>query len=63
MKKLIWCEVKCLRCGCVANSSDWYSPEQIKKLKLETRDWVENDDYSVLCPECDKILKGLKLCK
>ena len=51
-KNLIWCEVKCLRCGKIANSSGWYSPERIKKLKLETKNWKEDLDYSIVCPEC-----------
>lgn len=51
-KNLIWTEVKCLRCCCVANHSGWYSPERIKKLKLETKNWKEDEDYGVLCPDC-----------
>jgi hypothetical protein len=54
MKNLIWCEVKCLKCECVANHSGWYSPERIKKLKLETKTWVEDDQYGILCPTCAK---------
>ena len=37
MRNLIWCEVKCLRCGRVAKLSGWYSPERIKQLKQETK--------------------------
>ena len=58
-KNLIWCEVKCLRCGRVANSSGWYSPERIKKLKQETKDWTEDEDYSVLCPICKESIKTI----
>ena len=54
-KNVIWCEVKCLRCCAVAYASGWYSPERIKKLKLETKNWSEDPDYGVLCPNC----KGL----
>lgn len=56
---LIWCEVKCLRCGRVAYYSGWYSPERIKKLKTETKDWAEDDDYSIVCPDCKNELKEL----
>ena len=56
MKNLIWCEVKCLRCSRVANTSGWYSPERIKKLKLETKDWKEDPDYSIVCPDCAKFI-------
>ena len=58
MKNLIWCEVKCLRCRKVANYSGWYSPERIKKLKLETKDWKEDPDYSIVCPDCYKEMKN-----
>ena len=51
-KNLIWCEVKCLRCLAVANHSGWYSPDRIKKLKLETKSWHEDEDYGTLCPDC-----------
>lgn len=54
MKNLIWCEVKCLKCGCIANWSGWYSPERIKKLKQETKSWVEDNQYGVLCSQCAK---------
>ena len=57
MKNLIWCEVKCLRWGRVANSCGWYSPERIKKLKQETKDWVEDENYSILCPTCKESIK------
>lgn len=57
MKNLIWCEVKCLRCGRVANTSGWYSPERIKKLKQETRNWAEDEYYSILCPTCKESIK------
>ena len=62
MKNLIWCEVKCLRCRRVANNCGWYSPERIKKLKQETKDWAEDKDYSIICPTCResiKIIKGI----
>ncbi len=54
MKNLIWCEVRCLNCLLVANNSGWYSPERIKRLKRETKTWVEDDQYGILCPECAK---------
>ena len=56
-KNLIWCEVKCLRCGRVANNSSWYSPDTIKKLKLETKNWAEDEDYSIVCSDCKLELK------
>lgn len=52
MKNLIWCEVKCLRCLTIAYYSGWYSPDRIKKLKAETKNWVEDEDYGILCPSC-----------
>ena len=55
-KNLIWCEVKCLRCGRVANNSGWYSPDIIKKLKLETKNWAEDENYSIVCPKCKEAL-------
>ena len=59
MKNLIWCEVKCLRCGAVASMSGWYSPERIKKLKQETKDWADDEDYSILCPTCKESIKTI----
>ncbi len=52
MKNIIWCEVTCSRCGCVAGMSGYYSPKRIKLLKETTKDWVEDKEYRVLCPEC-----------
>ena len=59
MKNLIWCEVKCLRCGCIANASGWYSPDRIKRLKTETKNWQEHEDYSIICSDCVEDLKNL----
>lgn len=55
-KNLIWCEVTCRHCGAMAAASGYYSPETIKRLKATTKDWIENDRYGVLCPECRKEL-------
>lgn len=52
MRNLIFCEVTCGRCGRAANACGYYSPERIKKLKAETKTWVEDDSYRVLCPTC-----------
>lgn len=52
MKNLIWCEVTCGKCGCVALSCGYYNPERIKRLKQETKTWAEDDNYRVLCPQC-----------
>ena len=57
MKNIIWCEVKCLRCLAIANTSGWYSPDRIKKLKAETKDWVEDENYGTLCPQCVEELR------
>lgn len=58
---LIWCEVTCRRCGTVASASGYYSPERIKKLKSQTKDWEANDEsYGVLCPDCKKELRGIR---
>lgn len=53
---IIWCEVTCGRCGAAANSCGYYSAELIKRLKAETKNWVEDNEYRVLCPECRKKL-------
>ena len=55
-KKIIWCEVTCRRCGSMSAASGYYSPERIRKIKAATKDWVEDYEYSVLCPECKKEL-------
>lgn len=54
MKNLIWCEVTCGRCKEVAERSGWYSPLRIKLLKKDTKNWHEDEDYGVLCPDCWK---------
>lgn len=59
-RNLIWCEVKCLRCEKIANHSGWYSPERIKKLKQETKDWAEDDIFSIVCPDCKKDLRVIR---
>ena len=61
MKNIIWCEVTCGCCGAVANSSGYYSPERIKKLKAETKDWVEDENYRVLCPPCAEKIAQKKM--
>jgi len=55
-KRIIWCEVTCGHCGALSAFSGYYSPERIKKLKAATKDWIEDNDYNVLCPECRKKL-------
>ena len=58
-RMLIWCEVTCRKCGAVAPASGWYSPERIKKLKEQTKNWDADDaEYGVLCPDCRKEKKG-----
>lgn len=52
MKNLIWCEVTCRRCKEVAKHSGWYSPDTVRKLKKETKNWHEDSIYGVLCPDC-----------
>lgn len=59
---LIWCEVTCRKCSRVANASGYYSPERIKKLKAETKNWEANDDdYGILCPDCKNEVERVKL--
>lgn len=55
-KNIIWCEVICNHCGAMSSASGYYSPERIKKIKAATKDWIEDDQYGVLCPECKKEL-------
>ncbi len=57
MKNIIWCEVTCGRCGLASKYCGYYSPERIKRLKLDTKDWVEDDNYRVLCPSCKQEIK------
>lgn len=52
MKNIIWCEVTCGKCGATAHFNGFYSPEQIKRLKCETKNWDEDEQYGTLCPEC-----------
>lgn len=56
-RKIIWCEVTCGNCGALASDSGYYSPELVKKLKEQTKDWTEDAYYGVLCPECTRKLK------
>lgn len=52
MKNIIFCEVTCGRCGAAANACGYYTPERIKKLKAETKNWIEDENYRILCPLC-----------
>lgn len=56
-KSIIWCEVSCGNCGALAGASGYYSPERIKIIKEETKDWKSDKEYRVLCPECIKKLR------
>ena len=56
-KNIIYCEVTCRHCGRLAINSGYYSPERIKRLKKETKDWISTEDYPVLCPECQEELE------
>lgn len=56
-KNLIWCEVACGRCGAAANNCGYYSPDLIKRLKQETKNWTEDLRYRILCPKCERELK------
>ena len=55
-KNIIFCEVTCSHCGDLAIKSGYYSPERIKALKTETKDWIRDEEYGVLCPKCKKEL-------
>ena len=59
-RNLIYCAVTCRRCNGVSSASGYYSPERIKKLKVVTKDWVEDEDFGILCPECQAELKAMK---
>ena len=61
MKNLIWCEVTCGCCGAAANSCGYYSPERIRNLKAETKNWVDDENYRVLCPACAAIVRAEKI--
>lgn len=56
-KNLIWCEVTCGRCGAAANNCGYYSPDLIKRLKQETKNWKEDMDFRNLCPSCQREIK------
>lgn len=55
-KNIIFCEVTCSQCGVLASKSGYYSPERIKVLKEETKDWIDDKEYGILCTECQKEL-------
>ena len=57
MKNIIWCEVTCGRCLRAANCCGYYTPDTIRRLKAETKDWIEDVNYRVLCPACQKELE------
>lgn len=63
-KDIIWCEVTCSHCGGMLASSGFYSPTLIKRLKAESKEWIEDPEYGILCPECQKSLikeKGMDM--
>lgn len=51
-KSMIYCEVTCRHCGLLANKSGNYSSVRIKALKEETKDWIIDEEYEILCPQC-----------
>ena len=53
-RKLIWCEVTCSRCNAMSVASGYYSPERIKRIKEDIKDWGIINEYDVVCPECKK---------
>lgn len=53
----IWCDVTCTYCGAVAKSSGYYSPERIKALKQEVKNWKVNDGEEAVCPNCSEELE------
>lgn len=59
-KNIIWCEVTCGACGGLAAASGFYSPERIKLIKRQTKDWIEDDLYGCLCPSCAESLGRAK---
>ena len=51
MKANIRIEVRCGNCGCVAGSY-YHNAKSLPKLKEVTKDWIYDNEYGNLCPEC-----------
>ena len=60
-KAAVWCEVSCGDCG-RAEGMFYKNSKSIQTLKEWTRDWVFDDDFGNICPDCArKKKKGLRL--
>lgn len=55
----IWIEVACDNCGCVVGMT-YKNAASITELKRITDQWVHDNEYKNLCPECQKELLGKK---
>ena len=49
----IWCDITCFYCGHVASQSGYYSPERIKLLKQEAKQWSTDHGGNPVCPYCN----------
>ena len=52
-----WVDITCGRCGSLAAGSGWWHNGIIGKLRDNTKDWIDEDMYGYLCPECQKELQ------
>lgn len=52
-KRRIWCEISCGCCGgCVGLY--YKNRDSIQILKTKTEDWVYDNKFGNICPECEE---------
>lgn len=52
-----WVDVTCGKCGCLAFGSGYYYRGIITELRRSTRNWIVDDVYGTICPDCKADLK------
>lgn len=55
MEAQIWCEVMCQNCMRLLRASRYYrNSKDIASIKAAAKNWIYDDEFGNLCPECQK---------
>lgn len=57
LKAKIRIEVQCSNCG-GAIGDYYHNAKSVSRLKEKTKDWIYDDEFGSICPECQKELRG-----
>jgi len=58
----IWVEIKCNNCNRAFGESEYYTRDNISKLKTKAKEagWIVSYKGNVICPECQNKLGMVK---